>query len=106
MFLPSHAPLVAFGTACGNWSVWTQTRATATLGGVVALAGLSATEYVLHILRIEGIIFLLAGGASAHVEQKEGRWKSDAYKVYVGSHEVDAEAMLEMLADADAQPTL
>ena len=23
MFIPSHAPLAAFGTARGNWSVWT-----------------------------------------------------------------------------------
>ena len=42
MFLPSHAPLAAFGTARDNWSVGTQ--ATAALRGVVALAGLPADE--------------------------------------------------------------
>ena len=44
MFLPSHAPLAAFGTARDNWSVWTQARATVALRRVVALAGLPADE--------------------------------------------------------------
>ena len=61
MFLPSHAPLAAFGTARGNWSVWTQAQATAALRGVVALAGLPANEYALHSLRIGGATFLSAG---------------------------------------------
>ena len=62
MFLPSHAPLAAFDTARGNWSVWTQARATAALRGVVALAGLPAVEYVRYSLRIGRAIFLSAGG--------------------------------------------
>ena len=44
MFLPSHAPLAAFGTARDNWSIWTQTWATSALRGVAALAGLPADE--------------------------------------------------------------
>ena len=62
MFLPSHAPLAAFGTARGNWSVWTHARPTAALRGVVALAGFPADEYALHSLQIGGAIFLSAGG--------------------------------------------
>ena len=38
LFLPSYVPLAAFGTARGNWSVWTQALATAALRGMVALA--------------------------------------------------------------------
>ena len=44
VFLPSHALLMAFGTARDNWSVWTQARATAALRGVVALTRLPADE--------------------------------------------------------------
>ena len=56
------APLAALCTARGNWSVWTQTRVTASLRGVVALAGLPAAEYALHSLRIGGVTFLSDGG--------------------------------------------
>lgn len=66
MFLPSHSPL-AFGTGCGNWSIWTQMRANATLGEVVALAGLPPAEYTLHSLRIGGATYLSVGGATAGV---------------------------------------
>ena len=80
MFLPSHAPLAAFGTAHGNWSVWMQARATVSLRGVVALARLLADEYALHSLRVGGATFLSAGRASIDVVRRKGRWKSDAYK--------------------------
>ena len=79
IFLPSQAPLAAFRTARGNWSVSTQARATTALRGGVALAGVSVTEYALHSLRIGGATFLSVGGASADVAQREGRWKSDTY---------------------------
>ena len=88
----SHAPLAAFGTA----------RATATLGGVVALAGLPAAGYALHSLRIAVATLLSAGGASADVVQRQGRWKSDTYKGYVRSYGVDPKALSDMLADANA----
>ena len=38
----------------------------------------------------------------ADVIQREGRWKSDAYKCYVRFHGVDAKAVSDMLAEADA----
>ena len=62
MFIPSHAPLAAFGTVRGNWSVWTQARATAALRGVVALAELPVDKYALHSLRIGDATFMLAAG--------------------------------------------
>ena len=39
-FLPSCAPLVAFGVGHGRWAMWTKHQATTTLCQVVALAGL------------------------------------------------------------------
>ena len=81
MFLPSHAPLAALGTARDNWSVWKQARATGALRRVVALAGFPADEYALHSLRIGGATFLSAGGASVDVVQREGRRMSDALRV-------------------------
>ena len=50
-----------------------------------------------------GATFLSARGASVDVVRREGRLKSDAYKRYVRSHGVDAKAVSDMLADADAQ---
>lgn len=61
MFLRSHAPLAEFGIECGNWSIWTQTRAAAALWEVVALARLPTAEYVLHCLRIGSVTYLSAG---------------------------------------------
>ncbi|CAB1107236.1 unnamed protein product [Ectocarpus sp. CCAP 1310/34] len=40
--LPSSAPLVAFGTGEGRWSVWTRRHATEALRQVVSLAGLKS----------------------------------------------------------------
>ena len=68
--------------------------------------GLPTAEFVLHSLCIGGVIFLSAGEASADAVQREGRWKSDLCKGYVRSHGVDAKAVSDMLADADAQPAL
>ena len=45
LFLPSSAPLVAFGTGNGMWSMWTQQQATTSLRAVVAWAGVRANEY-------------------------------------------------------------
>ena len=53
-FLPSCAPLVAFGVGHGRWAMWTKYQATTALRQVVALAGLQPEEYTLHSLRIGG----------------------------------------------------
>ena len=106
MFLPSHASLAALCTTRGNCSAWKQEWATAAFHPVVALAGLPATEYALQSLRIGSATFFLVGGALADVVQREGRWKANTYKDYERSHGVDAQAVSDMLADADAQPAL
>ena len=62
MFLLLHAPLAAFGTVRGNWSVWTEAQAVAAFRGVVPLAGLAADKYALHSLRFRDATFLSAGG--------------------------------------------
>jgi len=98
LFLPSSAPLVAFGTGNGRWSMWTQQQATTALRAVVALAGVRAEEYALHSLRIGGATHLSAGGATPEVLQREGRWASDAYKAYVRSHGKDASWVANVLA--------
>ena len=67
MFLTFHAPLAAFVTTRGNWSVWTQAWATAALHRVEELVGLPVADYVLHSLRIEDASLLSAGRASAGV---------------------------------------
>ena len=69
---------------------------------MVALARLPVAEYALYSLRIGGATFLSAAGALTDVVQREGRWKSDAYKCCVRFHGVDAKAESDMLADADA----
>ena len=98
LFLPSSAPLVAFGTGNGRWSMWTKQQATTSLRAVVALAGVRADEYALHSLRIGGATHLSAGGASPEVLQREGRWASDAYKAYVRSHGKDASWVANVMA--------
>ena len=98
LFLPSSAPLAAFGVGNGRWSMWTQQQATAALRKVVALAGVRAEEYALHSLRIGGATHLSAGGATPEVLQREGRWASDAYKTYVRSHGKDASWVADVMA--------
>ena len=49
----------------------------------MARSGLKLDEFALHSLRIFGATTLAAGGdISEQVTQREGRWKSDAYKAY------------------------
>ena len=62
MFLPSHAPLAAFCTTRGNWSVWTQARATAALRGVMALVVLPAGENALYFPAFWGRHLPVGGG--------------------------------------------
>ena len=62
LFLPSSAPLAAFGAGNGRRSMWTQRQATTALRKVVALAGVRAEEYALHSLKIGGATHLSEGG--------------------------------------------
>ena len=98
-FLPSHAPLVAFGTDGVSWSMWTKHKATLALRQVVSLAGLPPVEYALHSLRIGGATHLSAGGASPEVLRREGRWAGEhGYRPYVRSHGRDAAWVSDVMA--------
>ena len=98
-FLPSHAPLVAFGTDGVSWSMWTKHKATLALRQVVSLAGLPPVEYALHSLRIGGATHLSAGGASPEVLRREGRWAGEhGYRLYVRSHGRNAAWVSDVMA--------
>ena len=98
LFLPSSAPLVAYGSGGGRWSMWTKKQATVALREVDALAGVRADEYALISLRIGDATHLSAGGASPETLQREGRRASDAYKAYVRSHGKDASRAANVMA--------
>ena len=56
-------------------------------------------EYALHSLRIRSASMLAAGGdVSERVIQREGSWKSDAYKVYTRNNADDARQVSRKLA--------
>ena len=81
--LPSEAPLMAYFSSSGVPVIWTQSHATKALRQLVAAAGANPIDYALHSLRIGGATQLSAGRISSDLLQKEGRWKSDAFKAYV-----------------------
>ena len=66
---------------------------------MVELAGGRADEYALHSLRIGGATHLSPGGASPEVLQREGRWASDAYKLYVRRHGKDTSWVANVMAE-------
>ena len=83
--LPSTAPLASYRQS-EHLAVWTYGQALRALREVVAESGQDPAEFALHSLRIGGASRLPAGGEmSERVIQREGRWKSDAYKVYTRS---------------------
>ena len=98
LFLPSSASLVAYGSGSGRWSMWTKQQATVARREVVALAGVRADEYALHSFNIGGATHLSAGGAFPETLQREDRWASDAFKVYVRSHGKDASRVENAMA--------
>ena len=59
-------------------------------------------EYALHSLRIGGASALAAGGpVSQGVIQREGRWKSDAYKLYTRNKTEDSDKVSGRLAQGE-----
>ena len=61
-------------------------------------------EYVLHSLRSGGASTLAAGGeVLEHVIQREGRWKSQAYKTYTVNNTVDSWLVSRILRDAEKE---
>ena len=62
-------------------------------------SGRQPEEYALHSLRIGFSSMLAAGGnMSERVTQREGRWKSDACKVYTRNYADDAGQFARKLA--------
>ena len=74
---------MAYFSSSGVPVIWTQSHATKALRQLVAAAGANPIDYALHSLRIGGATQLSAGRISSDLLQKEGRWKSDAFKAYV-----------------------
>ena len=66
---------------------------------MVEKSGRKPEEYALHSLRIGSASMLAAGGdVSKRVIEREGRWKSDAYKVYTRNNADDARQVSRKLA--------
>ena len=60
-----------------------------------------ADEFALHSLRIGGATTLAAGGdISERVIQREGRWRSDAFKAYTRNYTEDARRVSRKLGVA------
>ena len=78
--LPDHAPVPSY--RCGkSVRVVRYARALRVIKELVAKSGRNPDEFALHSLVIGGATTLAAGGdITERVIQREGRWKSDAYK--------------------------
>ena len=101
LLLPPSAPLASYSTSGGGWDVWTQSQATTALRKVVAVAGMKPQEFALHSLRIGGATQLSASGVAENVLQREGRWRSDAYKVYERNVGQEVRLVSDALATAE-----
>ena len=63
-------------------------------------SGWNPDKFSRHSLRIGGASALAAGGiVSERVIQREGRWKSGAYKVYTRKQQEDISQVSQTLAD-------
>ena len=83
--LPRAAPLASYHQS-EHLAVWSFGQALRALREVVAESGQDPGEFALNSLRIGGPSRLVArGGMSERVIQREGRWNSDACKVYTCS---------------------
>ena len=100
--LPSGVPLASYRQS-ENVAVWSYGQALRALREAVAESGQDPAESALHSLRI-GVASRLAagGGMSERVIQREGRWKSDAYKVYTRSNMEDSGLVSRKLARQDS----
>ena len=98
--LPDHAPLSSY--QCGKAvRVVRYGRALRAIKEVVAESGRNPDGFALHSLRIGGATKLAAGGdISERVIQREGRWRSDAYKVYTRNNIEDSTRVSRKLASA------
>ena len=98
--LPDHGPLSSY--QCGkDVRVVRYGRALRAIKEVVAESGRNPNEFALHSLRIGGATTLAAGeDISERVIRREGRWRSDAYKVYTRNNIEDSTTVSRKLASA------
>ena len=98
--LPEHAPLASYRSDDGV-RVWGCGQAMRALREIVAQSRRNRDEFAIHSLRIGGASVLAAGGAvPERVIPREGRWKSDTYKVYARNNVEDAGQVARKLAVA------
>ena len=81
-----------------RWRVWTRNQATVSLRDLVGKQGLVSKEYALHSGRIGGATRLAAGGVSTLEIQRQGRWKSDAFMMYVRATREEEDKVSRVLA--------
>jgi len=95
--LPKTAPLSSFRTRQGV-QVWGYTHALRALRQIVAESGDNPREVGLHSLRIGAATALAAGGVIPdRIIQREGRWRSEVFKVYTRRNLEDAELVSRRL---------
>ena len=94
--LDGSAPLMQIQSAIG-WTVATCTIATKVLRRMVGSLGRDPIQYALHCGRIGRATQLAAQGASDIQIQREGRWKSLSFMVYVRAGGEGAEFVSEAL---------
>ena len=96
--LPEHAPLSSYRSG-RQVRVWGYGRALRALREIFEKSGRKPEEYALHSLGIGSASMLAAGGDEAgRVIQREGRWVSDAYKVYTRNNADGARQVSRNLA--------
>ena len=111
-------PLMAYRSH-GGWKVWTRGQATYCLRRGLSVmataredreeggkARLVPEEFALHSGRIGGATRLAAMGASSRVIQREGRWSSSAFVVYVRANMEDPQWVSEALCGEEVSKRL
>ena len=101
--LPGTAPLISYRSAKGV-RTWGYGQALRALKELVSGTGGDAEEYMLHSWWIGRATALAAGGSvSERVIKREGRWKSDAYRIYTRNNLEDSENVSRRLASSDRE---
>ena len=99
--LPDSAPLSSYRSGREE-KVLKHDQALRALREIVERSGREPKDFALHSLRIGGASTLAAGGeVSELVIQREGRWKSDAYKTYTANNSEDSQRVSRVLGDKD-----
>ena len=99
--LPDGASFASY--RCGREvKVMKYNQAFKALREIVERTGRDPKEFALRSLRIGGASALAAGGhVSERVIQREGRWKSDAYKTYTVNNSEDSQMVSRILGNKD-----